>query len=181
MTSTTRLLTALPVSVLLASSYAITVPANAAPAAAPAAVEEALRDLYASWGGDVRYFASSVDLNDDGRDEVIVHVVGSSVCGAEGCETLVFTPSGTGFQRVATIRLTHAPIKVSSHSTSGWRNLIVSVSGRGTRREIELRHDGESYPVDLTRVPVRRWARPIGEVIVPRFESPDAATLLISR
>ena len=130
----------------------------------------------------MRYFASSVDLNGDGQDEVIVHVVGETLCGSEGCETLVFTPSGTGFRRVTTIRLTHAPIRVSSRSAGGWRNLIVSVSGSGARRrDLELRYDGASYPTDPTTVPVRRWAKTAGDVVVPRYGSVDSATLLVSK
>ena len=110
------------------------------------------------------------------RDEVVVHVVGSTMCGPEGCETLIFTPDGADFRRVATIRLTHAPIRVSSRSTSGWRNLIVSVSAGATRqRETELRYDGQSYPTDPTTVPVRRWARLTGEVIVPANTELDEA------
>ena len=176
----TRLLTALLV--LAASSYAITVTTNASAAAAPAAVEATLQELYSDWGGEVRYFSSPVDLNGDGRDEIIVHLVSPTLCGQEGCDTLVFTPSADGFRRVTTIRQTHAPIRVASRMSSGWRNLVVSVSGAGARRhDMELRYDGDSYPSDPTTIPVRRWARTAGDVVIPPSASTDSGTLLVQR
>ena len=180
MTNTTRLVAVLFVFVL--SSRPMAMPPTAMASAAPAAVETALRELYSDWGGEVRYFSSSIDLNGDSRDEIIVHLVGQTLCGSEGCDTLVFTPSGTNFQRVATIRLTHTPIRVSQRSTSGWRNLIVSVSGGGVRRhDTELRYDGESYPSDPTTIPVRRWARTASDIVIPPYESIDGGTLLALR
>lgn len=177
---TTRLLAVL--FVLAVSSLPVAMRATAALATAPAAVEAALRDLYSSWGGEVRYFASSVDLNGDNRDEIIVHIVGPALCGTEGCDTLVFTPIGDHFRHVTTIRLTHTPIRVSPRSTSGWRNLVVSVSGSGVRRHnAELRYDGESYPSDPTTIPIRRWARTMGDVVIPPYESIDGGILLASR
>jgi hypothetical protein len=180
MTNTTLLRAVLLV--LLVSSPPMAMPTTAATAAVPAAVEAKLQELYSNWGGDVRYFASSTDLNGDGRDEIIVHLVGQTLCGSEGCDTLVFTPSGDGFRHVTTIRLTHTPVRVSPRSTNGWRNLIVSVSGGGQRRhDRELPYDGESYPSDPTTIPVRRWARTVGEVVIPPYESIDGGTLLVSR
>ena len=70
MTHSRRLPTLL---IVVAAFGAITVPSKVAVAAAPAAVEEALRGLYANWGGEVRYFSSSVDLNGDGRSDVVAN------------------------------------------------------------------------------------------------------------
>jgi hypothetical protein len=180
MTNTTLLRAVLLV--LVVSSPPMAMPAMVATAAAPAAVEAKLQELYSNWAGEVRYFASSIDLNGDGRDEIIVHVVGQTLCGSEGCDTLVFTPNDEGFRRVTTIRLTHTPVRVSPRSTNGWRNLIVSVSAGGVRRhDRELPYDGASYPSDATTIPVRRWARTVGDVVIPPYESIDGGTLLVSR
>src|SRR5262245_17836215 len=166
--------------VLLVSSPRMFMPTTVAAAAVPAGVEAKLQELYSNWDGEVRYFASSIDLNGDGRDEIIVHLVGETLCGWEGCDTLVFTPSDAGFRHVTTIRLTHAPIRISPRSTNGWRNLIVSVSGDGVRRhDRELPYDGESYPSDPTTIPVRRWARTSAEVVIPSDESLDGGTRLV--
>ncbi len=168
--------------VLVVSSLPMAMATTVATAAAPTAVEARLQELYSNWGGEVRYFASSIDLNGDGRDEIIVHLVGQTLCGSEGCDTLVFTPSDAGFRHVTTIRLTHAPIRVSPRSTNGWRNLIVSAAGDGVRRhDRELPYDGESYPSDPTTIPVRRWIRTAADVVIPPYESIDGGTLLVSR
>ncbi|MET0213571.1 MAG: hypothetical protein ABW292_11235 [Vicinamibacterales bacterium] len=167
---------------LLVVSSPMAIATTVATAAAPAVVEAKLQDLYSNWGGELRYFASSIDLNGDGRDEIIVHLVGETLCGSEGCDTLVFTPSDAGFRHVTTIRLTHAPIRVSPRSTNGWRNLIVSAGGDGVRRhDRELTYDGESYPSDPTTIPVRRWLRTATEVVIQPYESTDGGTLLVSR
>lgn len=180
MTNTTLLRAVLLV--LAVSSPLMSMPVTAATAAVPAAVEAKLQELYSNWDGDVRYLASSIDLNGDGRDEVIVHLVGETLCGSEGCDTLVFSPNDDGFRHVTTIRLTHTPVRVSPRSTNGWRNLIVSVSGGEVRRhDRELPYDGDSYPSDPTTIPVRRWARTAPEVVIPSYESTDGGTLLVSR
>jgi hypothetical protein len=168
--------------VLVVSSPPMAMATMVAAAAVPAGVEAKLQELYSNWDGEVRYFASSIDLNGDGRDEIIVHLVGQTLCGPEGCDTLVFTPSEAGFRHVTTIRLTHAPIRISPRSTNGWRNLIVSVAGGGVRRhDRELAYDGQSYPSDPTTIPVRRWARTATEVVIRPYETIDGGTLLVSR
>ena len=40
-----------------------------------------------------RYIASFIDLNDDGKKEVIVHVIAQGLCGTGGCPTLCSGPS----------------------------------------------------------------------------------------
>ena len=77
----------------------------------PPAVEAALREMYVGRDGEIRYFAAAINLNVEGYPEIIVHVVGDTVCGSGGwCDTLVFTPNGTAFRHVATIRSTRPPI-----------------------------------------------------------------------
>ena len=71
---------------------------SAAPPASalPTEIEQVLSHRYAAPGTSTRYLDAQFDLNDDGRPEIIVHVVGLTACGTGGCPTLVFTPRGGG-------------------------------------------------------------------------------------
>lgn len=119
---------------------------NASAAPLPSDVRHAIEKDYVAEGRETRYVDGSVDLNGDGRNELIVHVIGSAACGSGGCPTLVFTPAGDGFHRVATIGLTYPPIAVSPQRSHGWRNLIVRIGGGGAKAgDVEIAFDGKTY------------------------------------
>jgi hypothetical protein len=150
-------------------------------ASIPDAVQATLREIYANAGAEVRYFAGSINLDSEGYHEIIVHVVGQTVCKSDGCDTLVFTPDGESFRHVTTIHSTRPPIRVSPVRSHGWRNLIVAVSGGGARphaHDVELRYDGTSYPSDPTTAPVRRAASLVTQVVIPAYGSLESGTLL---
>ena len=143
-------------------------------AALPADIQAAIRKDYVMPDAETRYLDGSIDLNADGKDEVIVHIVGGGACGTGGCPTLVFTPAGSGYRLVSTITVTNAPIRASSASSQGWRNLIVSVRGGGARsHDAELAFDGKSYPANPTvsSPHVKTATAPSGDVIIKGFTS----------
>ena len=144
-----------------------TVSENTAP------VEAQLREMYADFGRDTHYFDAEADLNGDGVDEVIVHVAGPMVCGTGGCNTLVFTPRGSGYELVGDISITRPPIRVSTHSTGGWRNLIVHISGGGIQSiDGEVPFDGAAYQSNPTAPMVEAATDLDGaEVVIPEFET----------
>lgn len=155
-----------------------------ATASIPDAVQATLREIYANAGAEVRYFAGSINLDSEGYHEIIVHVVGQTVCRSEGCDTHVFTPDGQTFRHVATIRSTRPPIRVSPVRSHGWRNLIVAVSAGGARphaHDVELRYNGTSYPSDPTTAPIRRAASLVTQVVIPAYGSLESGTLLASQ
>jgi hypothetical protein len=149
----------------------------------PAPVEAALREMYVGRNGEIRYFAAAINLNVEGYPEIIVHVVGDTVCGSGGwCDTLVFTPNGTAFRHVSTIRSTRPPIRVSPVRSHDWRNLIVTVSGGdGRPRDVELRYDGTSYPSNPTTAPAHRDSKVVTQVAIPAYRAFDSGTLLALR
>jgi len=106
-------------------------------------------------GGEIRYYYNRVDLNADGNFEAIVHLVGPSICGTGGCQTLILQPARNGYRVVATIGLTRTPVIVSQQRTRGWSDLIVYVSGGGITRGyyVALRFDGQTYPENPTVQP----------------------------
>ena len=68
---------------------------------------------------------------------------------------------------VADISVSRPPIRVSPHSSNGWRNLLVHVSGGGTpSHETELEFDGRSYPSNPTVPPAEPAADTKGAVVV---------------
>jgi hypothetical protein len=150
----------------------------------PPQVETALREMYGGRSGEIRYFAAAINLNVEGYPEIIVHVVGDTVCAPGGwCDTLVFAPSdNSSFRHVATIRSTHPPIRVSPVRSHDWRNLIVTVSGGdGRPRDVELRYDGTSYPSDPTTAPAHRDSTIVTQVAIPAYRGFDSGTLLALR
>jgi hypothetical protein len=110
-----------------------------------------------------RYYYNRVDLNGDGKPEAIVHLIGSSICGTGGCNTLIFQPTSNGYRQVAEITLTRTPIIVSPHRTRGWNDLIMYVTGGGITRGyyVTLRFDGRTYPDNPTLLPKMRRGTPI--------------------
>ncbi len=133
-----------------------------------------------------RYSAAFVDLNGDGKQEVIVHVSGRGWCGTGGCNTFIFSPKGDCYRVVAEISGTHTPIRVLRSTSHGWHSISAFVRGATVivgqgvvtepNYEAELRFDGTTY--DL--VPSEALARPpIGKVAGEAVISgSDAGTLL---
>ena len=104
---------------------------------------------------EVSYYYNRVDLNADGKPEVIAHITGRYVCGTGGCDTLIFQPVRGGYRLVSTITLSRTPIIVSPNKTRGWNDLIMYVVGGGITRGyyVTLRFNGRTYPDDPTGLP----------------------------
>jgi heat shock protein HslJ len=144
-------------------------------------IAKAVRARYGDGVGEIRYFHGSADLDEDGDAEVLVHVVGPMLCGTGGCNTLVLTPGDSGYDVVTDISLTRPPIRVSSRSSRGWKNLLVAVSGGGILpgHDAELRFDGSSYPSNPTVPPAEPETDTTGAlVVIPEFGSFTQGTLV---
>jgi hypothetical protein len=131
--------------------------------------------------GPIHYFAKQVDLNGDGRPEIIAHVAGPMVCGTGGCNTLVFAQDDQSLRLVSNIPVTRPPIVVATTTTQGWRDLIVRVSGGGILpgHDARLRFDGRTYPANPTVPPAEPLKAPAsGEVAIPAFASFTEGRLL---
>jgi len=145
---------------------------------------DVLSELRKEFAGDeavpTRYVEASADLNGDGKNELLVHVIGPAACGSGGCPTLVYTVLGSGHWRMATIGLTNLPIRASATRTRGWRNLIVNVRGGGAKAgDVELLFDGRGYPKNPT-LPGKFVTASAGggDVLIAELSSFEAATVL---
>lgn len=140
----------------------------------PPAFEPMLQKALTGQQGPVHYFAVTTDLDGDELPEWIVHLVGPTVCGTGGCDTLVFTELDGQAKLVTQISLTRPPIVVAEDATNGWRDLIVHVAGGGILpgHDARLRYDGSTYPTNPTVKPAEpRSDRRTGVVMIPAFQS----------
>ncbi len=144
----------------------------------PSIAADILRD-YGIEGGETRYIASQLDLNGDNKPEYVVHVVGTAACGTGGCTTLVFTPEGDGFRRVSTITVSSPPVRISPHSSNGWRDVIVHVSGGGAADgDVQLKYAGQGYPENPTLIESAPQTLEGSEVLIPELDTFEDAALL---
>jgi hypothetical protein len=95
----------------------------------------------------VRYYYNRIDLNDDGKSEVVVYLVGSYTCGSGGCTALIFTQNSQDYRLVSRNTVVNAPILVTPKKTAGWKDLVILVSGSGAERQYtRTRFNGRTYP-----------------------------------
>ena len=142
------------------------------PVATPAAVPTRDDDMRAfllqeyPGAGAIRYAAGWTDLDGDGEDEAILHVVGPYFCGTGGCPTAVLTRAGAMWRKVGDISVSRAPIGVANTQTNGWKDLVVSVSGGGGPSGMALlKFDGEAYPSNPTVAPAEMTESP-GTIVI---------------
>ncbi|GAB3730563.1 hypothetical protein GCM10028862_09990 [Luteimonas pelagia] len=88
-----------------------------------------------------------VDLDGDGRDDLLMLLEDPNWCGSGGCTLLVFRQAEAGFELVTETSVTHPPIAVSTQRHAGWHDLLVNVGGGGLEPgTVVLQHDGTGYP-----------------------------------
>ena len=123
----------------------------------PASAEEDIRHFLLQEypeAAPMKYALAWSDLNGDGTDEAIVHLVTPYFCGTGGCNTLVLTPAGPMWSKVGEISVSRSPITVLDSSTNGWKDLTVAISGGGgPSGNALLKFDGTSYPSNPTVAP----------------------------
>lgn len=106
--------------------------------------------------GRGRYVYSRVDLNNDGRDEVFVYLLGSIFCGTGGCNLLLFTAGSDGYTLVNNFPTSRVPVIVSPGRTEGWNDLFRLQSGGGAPASYVLHtFDGTHY-IDQERMPAQK-------------------------
>jgi hypothetical protein len=92
------------------------------------------------------YFYNRVDLNRDGKPEVLVWLNGLSLGGSSGYPVMVFQKAGRGYKSLWSVEQVWIPIIVSQRRTKGWSDLIIRVGGGGYPLEYALfKFNGKSY------------------------------------
>jgi heat shock protein HslJ len=123
-------------------------------AAIRAASPDYTREI-ADIGGNntARYIYSRIDLNDDGKDEVFVYLLGSIFCGTGGCNLQLLERSDGGYALVNEFPTTETPVIVTTQKSNGWKDIWRYRAGGGAPANyIAARFDGQKY-VDAEVVP----------------------------
>jgi len=122
---------------------------------------------------DAHYFDAAVDLDGDGQQEILAYVAGPMVCGTGGCPLFVFRQGPDAYELVARMSVVQVPVRVSSQSTHGWRDLVVAVAGGGAPAgDVVLKFDGKTYPANPTVPPAEPAASLEGtEIVIGEFGS----------
>ena len=112
-------------------------------------------------GREARYVYGRVDLNEDGRDEILVLLMGSIFCGTGGCDLLLFSDVEDGYSLIDRFVRGRLPVIASPARTAGWHELFLRESGGGAPPSyVRYRYDGRQY-VEQERLP----AEPVPEGI----------------
>jgi hypothetical protein len=143
--------------------------ALAAPACAVGAEADRLKAFLRTQFGDqidhceelVRptwYETAWVDLNGDGRSEVLVYLEGGGWCGSGGCSLYVLQRSGSHFRIRSEIGLVQERVAVLATRHNGWRDLAVEVHGGGILPGYMagVPFDGRGYAENPTVPPARK-------------------------
>jgi hypothetical protein len=129
---------------ILCLGYSSTTSAQTENEAATKGIQKYLATKYSKEAPESRKFIyAAVDLNDDGKEEYIVGLVGSSFCGSGGCNMLVLTSS---FKANSSFTVVGFPVYVgppaSKEVTKKYSNLYVYSKGKGY---VKLVWNGTKY------------------------------------
>lgn len=128
-----------------------------------------------------RYTWNRVDLNGDGKPELVAQVLGPMVCGSGGCPLLIFREPRPGqLELITRMSLFKEPLIVIERRQNGWKELVSRVRvDAGHGYYAELAYDGRSYPDNPSvppAMPLRR-PEPGTAVLVWNDSDPRAHTL----
>jgi hypothetical protein len=116
-------------------------------------IQAKLKALYPTVQGEDRKFIyNSVDLNDDGKNEYLVGLVGSYFCGSGGCSMLVLNSSyGVNTKMTVVGFPVYVGPPASKEVTKGYSNLYVYSKGKGN---VKMAWNGSKYPTNPSTAPV---------------------------
>jgi heat shock protein HslJ len=121
-----------------------------------------------------RVVVARIDLNGDGRQELLAYLMGPHFCGSGGCTLQLLTPlpppaaggppaAGTspaaagqpgGWRLLQSFSITRLPLIIGPASNKGWRDLWRPESGGGAPRAlVRERFDGQRYRPSERRPP----------------------------
>lgn len=95
----------------------------------------------------IRYYYNRIDLDEDGKPETFVYLLGPSLCGTGGCSAAIFKQCNNKYELLSKFSLVNNPIIISNNKTNGFRDILMFVSGGGIEGFLaELKYTGTSYP-----------------------------------
>lgn len=114
--------------------------------------------------GKFIYASRRVDLNNDGRNEVIVWLPMQDLGGTSGYPIIIFSQTANGYQKLFDIDKAWTPILVLKSKSNGWRDVAFQFGGGGVDWQYSiLHHDGKSYQDSETQK-----KQPKGELLIDK-------------
>ena len=108
---------------------------------------------------DKQFQFYKVDLNEDGKEEIFVRLMGPYFCGSGGCTFLLLDNDG---EIITKFTVTRAPIFIEPKTVNGWSLLLVRDSGIFK----ELVFENGSYPSNPSVLPKAPYDAPSGHAEV---------------
>lgn len=120
-------------------------------------------------GDHVTYEAAFVDLDEDGKQDIVAYASGSEYCGSGGCSMGVLRATGKCYDTIGRTTVTQLPIRLLPSRSHGLHDLGVAVSGGGASgHAVRLRFDGRRYPSNPTTLPdTATLNTDAGSVLIP--------------
>ena len=120
-------------------------------------------------GDHVTYDAAFVDLDEDGKQDIVAYASGPEYCGSGGCSMGVLRSTGRDYATIGRTTVTQLPIRFLASRTHGLHDLSVAVSGGGASgHAVRLRFDGRRYPSNPTTLPdSATMSTDAGHVLIP--------------
>lgn len=140
---------------LILLSFVLIVQSASSQEADPAVTEKIKQVLAKNYGttpaADRKFLYNAVDLNDDGKNEYLVALVGGTFCGNAGCTMLVLNNKYGINTRMSIVQF---PVYVgppaSKEVTKGYSNIYVSTKGVGY---VKMAWNGTKYPTNPSLSP----------------------------
>lgn len=120
-------------------------------------------------GNHVTYDAAFVDLDEDGKQDIVAYASGPEYCGSGGCSMGVLRATGKGYEIIGRTTVTQLPIRLLPSRSHGLHDLGVAVSGGGaSEHAVRLRFDGRRYPLNPSSLPnTATTSSDVGRVLIP--------------
>jgi hypothetical protein len=106
--------------------------------------DDIAKELIDTFSRQFKY--SPYDLNNDGKQEILVGLTGPYFCGSGGCTMYLLTNHGDVITKFSVVSY---PVYVDTITTKGWKDLII-YSG-GSNRVVKW--NGKSYPSNPSILP----------------------------
>lgn len=121
----------------------------------PAVTEKIKQTLAKNYGTtpatDRTFIYNAVDLNDDGKNEYLVGLTGSTFCGSAGCNMLVLNNKFGINTKMTIVQFpVYAGAPGTKEVTKGYSNIYVRTKGVGF---VKMAWNGSKYPTNPSLAP----------------------------
>ena len=80
---------------------------------------------------ETRYYYNKIDINEDGKEEIMAATIGDDTSKASGDSVLILRQEQDTFDVLGKFTQVRTPVIISSGTTDGWRDIIFPVYGGG--------------------------------------------------